>query len=171
MQCLKMQRRSQTWLGLLLFLCLNGCSVWEKSADAVAAAVEDTPSAPLADVTAVIFTGATGAYTFSVTVASPDTGCKLYADWWEILDEDGALLYRRVLLHSHVNEQPFTRNGGPVAITADQTVWIRAHMHPQGYGGATFKGSVQEGFAIADAPPDFAAAVATQAPLPLDCAF
>lgn len=44
------------------------------------------------------------------------------------------------------NEQPFTRSGGQVPVTADQVVWIRAHFHPTGYGGIAYMGSVQEGF-------------------------
>ena len=114
--------------------------------------------APLADVTAVSVTGNAGDYRFSVTVSSPDTGCDQYADWWEVLGESGDLLYRRVLLHSHVGEQPFSRSGGPVA--ADQVVWVRAHMNPQGYGGVAFKGTVQDGFAAA-----------AQDLLPADCDF
>jgi len=124
-----------------------------------------------ADVTAVVVTGAAGAYTFSVTVSSPDTGCEQYADWWEVLDEAGALLYRRVLLHSHIDEQPFARSGGPVAINAEQIVWVRAHMNATGYGGTTFKGSVQNGFKAAELAADFAADVESQAPLPQGCAF
>lgn len=44
------------------------------------------------------------------------------------MSTDGKLLYRRVLLHSHVDEQPFTRSGGPVPIQTDSVVWVRAHM-------------------------------------------
>ncbi|HJN27098.1 MAG TPA: hypothetical protein QF604_04200 [Candidatus Latescibacteria bacterium] len=38
---------------------------------------------------------------------------------------EGQLLYRRVLLHSHTNEQPFARSGSPVPIASDQQVWVR----------------------------------------------
>ena len=86
-------------------------------------------SAPAADVIGVQVSGAPGAYQFNVTIKSPDTGCQQYADWWEVVSEDGRLLYRRVLLHSHVDEQPFTRSGGPVPIQADTVVWVRAHEH------------------------------------------
>jgi hypothetical protein len=79
-------------------------------------------------------------------VSSPDTGCDQYADWWEVLDEEGQLLYRRVLLHSHVGEQPFARSGGSVSVGTEQIVWVRAHMNSRGYGRVAFRGSVQDGF-------------------------
>lgn len=115
--------------------------------------------------------GEPGSYTFSVTVESPDTGCSQYADWWEVLTQDGELLYRRILLHSHVNEQPFTRPGGSVPIQPDQTVIVRSHMNPQGYGGQALQGSVAAGFTPVDLPADFAASVADQDPQPTGCDF
>lgn len=123
-----------------------------------------------ANVTAVRASGQAGAYEFNVTLHSPDKGCRQYADWWEVVSEDGQLLYRRVLLHSHVDEQPFTRSGGPVPIHPATRVWVRAHMNTGGYG-AVFKGSVQTGFAAATPSADFAAHLATQAPLPTGCDF
>jgi hypothetical protein len=75
------------------------------------------------------------------------------------------------LLHSHVDEQPFARSGGPVSISAEQTVWVRAHMRPSGYGGVAMRGSVRAGFSAAPLAADFAAALATQPPLPDRCAF
>ena len=125
----------------------------------------------VADVTAVRASGGAGAYQFSVTVRSPDTGCTQYADWWEVLGEDGKLIYRRVLLHSHVDEQPFTRGGGPVPIAADATVIVRAHMNTNGYGGAALKGSVKQGFTTVSLPAGFAADLAKRPPLPDGCAF
>lgn len=80
-------------------------------------------------VTAVSFTGTPDDYTFSVEISSPDTGCDQYADWWEVFDKEGELIYRRILGHSHVNEQPFTRSGGAVKIQEDTFVYIRAHMN------------------------------------------
>ncbi len=124
-----------------------------------------------ADIISVQVSGEPGAYQFSVEITSPDTGCDQYADWWEVISESGDLLYRRILTHSHVAEQPFTRSGGPVAIDPGATVWVRAHMFPTGYGGAVFTGSVQQGFAPAEPPPDFAAGLEEQAPLPSGCAF
>jgi hypothetical protein len=75
-------------------------------------------SAPMANVTGVSVSGTDNAYTFAVTVASPDSGCSHYAEWWEVLRADGSLAYRRVLLHSHTTEQPFSRTGGgqPLAL-------------------------------------------------------
>jgi hypothetical protein len=124
-----------------------------------------------ADVTAVAASGRPGSYDFSVTIRSPDTGCSQYADWWEVLDESGRLLYRRILWHSHSDEQPFERGGGPVPIQADTVVWIRAHMKPEGYGGTAFKGSVRAGFKAAPMPQGFARGLEHVSPLPDSCAF
>lgn len=124
-----------------------------------------------ADVIAVQTSGQPGAYQFNVGIRSQDLGCKQYADWWEVVSTDGKLLYRRVLLHSHVDEQPFTRSGGPVPIQADTVVWVRAHMNPGGYGGVAFKGSVKAGFKQAVPDAGFVAGLAKQAPLPDGCDF
>jgi hypothetical protein len=125
----------------------------------------------LADVVSVKVGGSPGAYHFDVGVRSPETGCQQYADWWEVVSEDGRLLYRRVLVHSHVDEQPFVRSGGPVSIQPSTVVWVRAHMKPGGYGGVAFKGSPQAGFRAEPLPREFAAGLATSAPLPDGCAF
>ena len=124
-----------------------------------------------ADVTAVRVGGQTGAYEFEVEIKSPDTGCQQYADWWEVVGTDGKMIYRRVLAHSHADEQPFARGGGPVPIAADTVVWVRAHMNTGGYGGAAFKGSPAGGFVRAELAPSFAADLARQPPLPDGCAF
>ena len=124
-----------------------------------------------ADVLSVIAAGEPNAYQFSVEVSSPDTGCDQYADWWEVLSEDGQLLYRRVLLHSHVDDQPFTRSGGPVPIGENTVVYVRAHMNKGGYGGGVLKGSVASGFKVVDVEADFASDVESLPPLPEDCAF
>lgn len=124
-----------------------------------------------ADVIAVETSGRAGGYQFSVTIRSPDKGCQQYADWWEVISQDGELLYRRVLLHSHVSEQPFTRSGGPVPVEPDAIVWVRAHMNPGSYGGMVMKGSVQSGFQPAALSPQFAADLEKKPPLPDDCMF
>ena len=125
----------------------------------------ESPS--LADVIDVQVTGDAMSYRFAVTVSSPDRGCDSYADWWE----EGRLLYRRVLLHSHVDEQPFSRSGAPVPVAADQVVWLRSHMEPGGYGGMVLRGSVEGGFEAVIPNPDFAADLATSEPLPTSCAY
>jgi len=124
-----------------------------------------------ADVLTVDATGDVNDYQFAVKVSSPDTGCDQYADWWEVLSEDGQLLYRRVLLHSHVGEQPFTRSGGPVPIGENKIVIIRAHMNTGGYGGAALRGSASGGFETVQLESGFAADVEALPPLPEDCAF
>lgn len=132
---------------------------------------DESSDVELADVVGVSVTGDAGAYTFSVTVRSPDAGCDRYADYWEVLGEDGALVYRRILAHSHVDEQPFSRSGGPVAVAADQEIIVRAHMNPGGYGGQAYRGSVEEGFAATELEPGFAPGVGDMPPQPTDCAF
>ncbi|MBV1861876.1 MAG: hypothetical protein KUG77_25875 [Nannocystaceae bacterium] len=124
-----------------------------------------------ANVSAVSATGGPGAYTFAVTLASPDTGCDQYANWWEVLDADGALLYRRILAHSHVDEQPFTRTGGPVPVDAEQVVFVRAHMSNGGFGDAVRTGTAAGGFSEARALPQIAASIEAAEPQPSDCAF
>lgn len=125
----------------------------------------------MADVIQVEASGSDGQWTFAVTVRSPDTGCDGYADWWEVLDSKGTLLYRRILNHSHVDEQPFTRTGGPLFAGEDQALIVRAHMSPGGYGGAAMRGTVSGGFGPAEVSAAFAAAVESAAPQPDGCAY
>lgn len=124
-----------------------------------------------ADVHSVQVSGEPGAYQFAVEIASPDTGCEQFADWWEVISEDGELLYRRILLHSHVDEQPFTRSGGSVDITADKVVYVRAHMNTSGYGGTVMQGTVQDGFKAAEVETGFSSDLERIPPQPEDCAF
>lgn len=79
---------------------------------------------------------ADGTYTFAVTVRHGDTGWDHYADRWEVLGPDGAVLGTRVLLHPHEDEQPFTRSLSAVAIPRGLTrVRVRAHDKVHGFGG------------------------------------
>ena len=121
--------------------------------------------------TAVSVTGASGSYTFGVTIESPDTGCDQYADWWEVIRSDGSLVYRRILAHSHVNEQPFTRSGSPVNITSDEEIIVRAHMNNSGYGAQVISGSIAQGLTVDSLDTAFATELQTAAPLPEGCAF
>jgi len=137
---------------------------------------------PYANVVAVVTSGDDGAYNFSVSVESSDTGCDEYANWWEVLTEDGELSYRRIIDHSHTDANgasdanapgnTFTRGGGPVPIGAATTVIVRAHMSVGGYNGMALRGSVDAGFTQApDIDADFAAGVETAAPQPTNCTF
>jgi len=128
-------------------------------------------NATFADVLSVHVSGEPGAYQLAVEIASPDTGCDQYADWWEVLSQDGKLLYRRILLHSHVDEQPFTRSGGPVAIVANSAVIIRAHMNTTGYGGQVLRGTVQGGFVLVEVEAGFGSDLERIPPQPEGCAF
>ena len=82
-------------------------------------------------------------WTFSVTVVHPDTGWEDYADGWDVLLPDGTILkpdpgspFTRLLLHPHVDEQPFTRSQSRIEIPADVTqVTVRAHDLLDGFGG------------------------------------
>jgi len=119
----------------------------------------------------VEISGSENNYSFSVTIKSPDTGCEQYADWWEVFDRDGNLIYRRILGHSHVSEQPFTRSGGPVKISKDQFIYVRAHMNPLGYGTYVFGGTVENGLQQEVIDKNTAADLENAAPLPTGCAF
>jgi len=160
-------------LTVMALLTLSGCQWKDVKAfnNASQESVEETPEMEMANVTKVSVNGEPQSYTFSITIESPDTGCDQYTDWWEVLSESGKLLYRRVLLHSHVNEQPFTRSGGLVKIEADEVVIIRAHMNNTGYSGNMFKGSVNTEFMEYVPEEPFAIEVETQDPLPENCAF
>ena len=78
-----------------------------------------------------------GTYRFDVTVAHADEGWDHYADRFEVLGPDGALLGTRTLLHPHENEQPFTRSlTGVVVPPGLDRVHVRAHDSVHDYGGA-----------------------------------
>ena len=128
-------------------------------------------SDPTADVVGVRVTGDPSDYTFYVSVRSDETGCDRYADWWEVLTPEGALVYRRILDHSHPSEQPFERSGGPVAVAATDSLVVRAHLHPNGYGGDALAGTAASGFAATTLEDGFAADLATASPLPTGCLF
>ena len=78
-------------------------------------------------------------YRFEVTVRHADAGWKHYADAWEVVGPDGKVIARRILLHPHDTEQPFTRSLGGVKIPdAIHRVTVRAHDKEHGLGGRTF---------------------------------
>ncbi len=154
----------------LTLLILSACG--GSSSDSGNAATSQTnPAGSDAAVTAVAVSGESGNYRFSVTIESPDTGCDQYADWWEVLSADGRLVYRRILAHSHVTEQPFERSGGPVNIDSDENIIVRAHMNNTGYGAQVFSGNVDQGLSIETQDTAISAELAFVDPLPADCAF
>ena len=84
-----------------------------------------------------------GTWAFHVTVRHPDTGWDDYADGWDVLTPNGTVLkpdtdspFTRLLLHPHVQEQPFTRSQSGIVIPPGVTqVRVRAHDLVDGYGG------------------------------------
>jgi len=125
----------------------------------------------LAKVTAVDCKGQAFNYTFDVTINSPDLGCEQYADWWEVITPDSILIYRRILTHSHVDEQPFTRSGGIINVGADDFIYVRAHMNNTGYGNQVFSGTPREGLALDSLVEFFGSTLELESPLPDGCAF
>ncbi len=78
-------------------------------------------------------------WTFAVAVRHADSGWEHYADRWDVLAPDGAVLASRTLFHPHVGEQPFTRELSGVRIPAGVTrVTIRAHDNVHRLGGREF---------------------------------
>lgn len=77
-------------------------------------------------------------YRFDVTVRHDDTGWDHYADRWDVIGPDGGVLGTRVLLHPHVQEQPFTRSLSGVEVPPGvRTVTVRARDSRHGEGGRT----------------------------------
>ncbi|WP_405413333.1 hypothetical protein [Maribacter sp. Asnod1-A12] len=145
------------------------------SADKEKVLVEESDSASIfnsnAQVTQVSISGEPNAYTFNTTISSPDTGCDQYADWWEIIDLEGKLIYRRVLAHSHVDEQPFTRSGSNIPLESTREVYIRVHMNTTSYSNAVLKGAIDTGFSSSELDIEFAKELENVEPLPNGCAF
>ena len=84
-------------------------------------------------------------FRFRVTVAHTDTGWDHYADAWEVVGPDGTVIGRRVLLHPHVDEQPFPRATDvdiPKSITR---VSVRARDKVHGFGGREMQVDVPHG--------------------------
>jgi len=77
-----------------------------------------------------------GKFRIDTTVEHDDTGWDHYADRWDVIGPDGAVLGSRILHHPHVGEQPFTRSltlSIPSHITS---VIIRANDSVHELGGA-----------------------------------
>ena len=75
-----------------------------------------------------------GNWSVDVTLRHADTGWDQYADAWRVVADDGKIFGIRTLYHPHVDEQPFTRSLGEVAIPADMTtVYVEAHDSVHGW--------------------------------------
>jgi len=153
--------------GLILIVMMTGCAADEEGVLMKRVLLNDDQ----ASVTAVSCTGQPHNYTLQVTIASPDTGCDQYADWWEVLTPDSTLIYRRILTHSHVDEQPFTRSGGIVNVSADEFIYVRAHMNNLSYGSVVFSGTIKDSLRTDTLDPGYALSLELTAPLPSGCAF
>lgn len=78
---------------------------------------------------------AQGTRDFYVTIRHKDEGWDHYADRFEIIQPNGRILAKRVLLHPHVNEQPFTREKLRVKIPKIlKEIHVMAHDSKHGYG-------------------------------------
>lgn len=135
-----------------------------------------------AHVTAVSVSESESGYNLSVSIESADLDCTQFANWWEVLSEEGALLYRRILMHSHTDENgssdadspgnTFTRSGGPLDVTGNQKIYVRAHMNTGGYNGDVMVGTIDTGFQVAtDLVADFAKEVESEEPQSARCDF
>ena len=76
---------------------------------------------------------------FDVTVQHADRDPDHWADWWRVRTPDGRELGRRVLLHSHVDEQPFTRDEVVRVPKEVPIVVVEAHDKLHGLGGRRIK--------------------------------
>lgn len=162
--------KSYLFFTIILFFLL-ACKADSLPGDKEPEKEPSLPSGSEVQVTEVEITGSSDNYTFNVRLSSPDTGCDQYADWWEVFRADGSLVYRRILAHSHVSEQPFSRGGGPVKINPSDSIYVRGHMNNLGYGSQVFKGTVSGGLTATRLDTAFASNLAEQNPLPDRCAF
>ena len=73
-------------------------------------------------------------WSVDVTLRHGDTGWDHYADNWRVVDAEGRVLGDRVLYHPHVDEQPFTRGLGGIAIPeGTERVFVEAHDTVHGW--------------------------------------
>jgi hypothetical protein len=77
-----------------------------------------------------------GAFDFDVTVSSAYDRPERYADAFRVMAGDGKVFGERVLLHDHMDEQPFTRDLHGVVIPAGvREVVVQGRDQKSGYGG------------------------------------
>lgn len=90
-----------------------------------------------ADVIAATATFQSGQmWTVEATVQHADTGWKHFANAFEVLGPDGAVLATRQLAHPHVHEQPFARSVTATIPEGVTEITVRAVDLVHGHGGA-----------------------------------
>lgn len=86
-----------------------------------------------------------GTWNVSVTLRHEDTGWEHYADAWRVVTGEGEVLGTRVLYHPHVEEQPFTRSLGDIAIPAGfVVVYVEAHDKVHGWASSRVKVNLED---------------------------
>jgi len=145
------------------------CEQVDSGFDSNAGAMDPAEGPPAADIVAVEVTGSAGAYDFTVVIASDDTGCDLYVDWWEIVEVSGTLVQREVQAGPHIDDQPFTDTATGVDVADDALLLVRAHLSSEGYVGIAWVGRVKDGFTAARVSESFAEALETAEPQPPAC--
>ena len=115
-----MLKKSFIAFSAVLMMSVFSTTAWAGKADVVKATAHKSGST----------------WTISATVRHADEGWKHYANSFQVLTLDGKVLGTRVLVHPHVNEQPFTRSLGGVNIPENtKQVRVRAGDLVHGYGG------------------------------------
>jgi hypothetical protein len=133
---------------------------------------------------------AAGSYQVTVILQSPEQDCDDYADWWEVLSEDGSLLGRHLLEEPQGFEKPFESQAVVSVEDPNQVLIIRAHFSSDmdetfanydnelilvdeipssKYPNQAMKGSIETGFKSVRIPRRFAAKVERQDPQPGPC--
>lgn len=85
--------------------------------------------------------GLTGAgWRVSVTLKHADAGWGHYADQWRVVTDERDVVATRVLLHPHVEEEPFTRSLFNVIIPEGTTIlFVEAHDTVHGWAKERLK--------------------------------
>ncbi len=115
---------------IFLIFLLSSFATFAGEADVIAAKVEHSGGS---------------FYRFTVTVQHDDEDWEHFAKAWEILDSDGNILGARVLLHPHINEQPFTRSQSISLPENINQVTIRAYDLIHKFGGKELTLKIEKG--------------------------
>ncbi|MBO0344404.1 hypothetical protein J0X15_04140 [Roseibium sp. CAU 1637] len=103
-------------------------------------AATSVASAGEVEINAVVVERQGDSLRFDVTLFHQDEGWDHYADLWQVESQSGKVLAERVLLHPHVNEQPFKRSLSGVKIPSElNVVFIRARDTRHGFASNRYK--------------------------------